>query len=66
MVLEIIGTKNLNIMYIDTETEYRCPDPNCEGVMIERHASGSAHWLECDCCGETYSFYEFFTSLESE
>lgn len=48
------------------ETEYKCPDPNCKGIMIENHAGGSAHWLECDCCGETYSFYHFFTLLEEK
>lgn len=46
------------------ETEYRCPDPNCKGVMIESHVS-VGHWLECDCCGETYSFYQFFILLNS-
>ena len=48
------------------ETEYKCLDPNCKGIMIENHPSASTHWLECDCCGETYSFYHFFTLLEEQ
>jgi hypothetical protein len=41
------------------ETNYKCPMPNCNGVLFEKHPIGSAHWLECDCCNETYSFNEF-------
>jgi len=48
------------------ETDYKCPDPNCKGVMLEHRASGNSHWLECDCCGEIYTFVEYFEKLEEK
>jgi hypothetical protein len=35
----------------------KCLEIGCKGELIENHAGGSAHWLECNVCGETYSFY---------
>ena len=62
-VLQVFLIKNMERIMIK-ETEYKCLDPNCKGVMLEHHPIGSAHWLECDCCGETYRFAEYFEKLE--
>lgn len=48
------------------ETDYKCLMIGCQGVLFEYHASASAHWLECDCCGKTWSFYAYFTELEEQ
>jgi len=46
------------------ETEYKCPDPNCKGLMLEiKTTCGYSHRLECDCCGEIYEFNEYFEKL---
>ena len=46
------------------ETEYKCPDPICKGLMLEiKTTCGYSHRLECDCCGEIYEFNEYFEKL---
>jgi len=48
------------------ETDYRCLVKGCKGVLIENHPSASTHWLECDICGETYTFREYHEMLEEK
>jgi hypothetical protein len=48
------------------ETDYKCLVKGCNGILIENHPTATTHWLECDCCGETYSFIEYFDLLEEQ
>lgn len=52
-------------MITHIETDYKCLVIGCQGILIENHAGATAHWLECDCCGETYDFHEYFAKINN-